>query len=307
MPKRRSERADHGLLARAIDLAARLLLGLALRLPYRWRVPLFGWLTSRILSPLAGYPARIRANLRHAWPEMPAEQVRKLVRAVPDNWGRTLIEIYSGPEFLARLAEVTPEGPGADQLAQDLTEGRPIVVVGGHFGNYDAFRGTLALQGHAVGALYRPMNNPYFNDHYTAAMASVAQPIFPRGRKGMAQMLKHLRAGQTLALLSDQYYGDGAPLSFFGQPAPTALSAAEMALKYGARLYPIHGLRQSDGLNFRVLVDAPIPEGTAEEMMQAFNDALEVQVRAHPEQWLWIHRRWKPERQRRNAAANDRN
>lgn len=73
-----------------------------LRLPYRWRVPLCGWVMARVLAPLAGYSKRIRDNLALILPALPAEEVARIVRAVPDNVGRTIIEIYSGPEFIAR-------------------------------------------------------------------------------------------------------------------------------------------------------------------------------------------------------------
>jgi KDO2-lipid IV(A) lauroyltransferase len=88
----------------------------------------------------------------------------------------------------------------------------------------------------------------------------------------------------------------GAELSFFGHAALTALSAAELALRYDALLVPTYGIRQPDGLGFEVVVEPPVPPGTPEAMTQALNDSLEALVRRHPEQWFWIHRRWKGRR-----------
>ena len=116
-------------------------------------------------------------------------------------------------------------------------------------------------------------------------------------------MLKFLRGGGMTGFLVDQHMNHGAPLKFFGKTAPTALSAAEMALKYDALLVPIYGIRQENGLDFTIQVDAPIPHTNAETMTQALNDSLEYLVRKHMGQWFWIHRRWKPERQRTLAAA----
>jgi KDO2-lipid IV(A) lauroyltransferase len=93
---------------------------------------------------------------------------------------------------------------------------------------------------------------------------------------------------------------------FFGKPAATALSAAELSLKYDAPLIPIYGVRQPNGLDFKIIVEEPVPPSDAVTMTQALNDSLEALVREHPEQWLWMHRRWKPEvieRQRKRAAA----
>jgi KDO2-lipid IV(A) lauroyltransferase len=94
--------------------------------------------------------------------------------------------------------------------------------------------------------------------------------------------------------LIDQRMHQGAKLSFFGHEALTALSAAELALKYDALLLPVYAIRRPDGLDFDILVEAPIAPGTPEAMTQALNDSLEALVRRHPEQWFWIHRRWKP-------------
>jgi KDO2-lipid IV(A) lauroyltransferase len=109
-------------------------------------------------------------------------------------------------------------------------------------------------------------------------------------------MMKFLRDGGMVAFGFDQYFKRGADLTFFGQPARTPLSAAEMALKMKADLIPVYAIRQKDGLSFRIIVEAPVPHSDAETMTQALNDALEMRVRAHMDQWFWIHRRWKQRR-----------
>lgn len=279
---------------RAIDLAIRGLIGALLALPYRWRVPFCGWVMSRVVSPLAGWPKRIRDNLDLTMPELAKAERDAMVRAVPDNVGRTVIEIYSGAEFIDRAARLPLTGEGVQVLEQARNEKRPVILATGHFGNYDAVRAALIAKGFPLGALYRRMNNPSFNDHYVRAIGRIGQPIFERGRQGMAQMLRHLKAGGMLGILPDQRMGAGVKLSFFGREALTALSAAELALKYDALLIPTYAIRQPDGLNFQIVVDAPIPRGSPEEMTQALNDNLERLVRRYPQQWFWIHRRWKP-------------
>ncbi len=280
---------------------------LALALPYRWRVPLFGAFMARIVAPAAGYHQRVRANLAHVLPDLPPAEVRRLMRAVPDNAGRAIIEIYSGGDFVDRIRSLTPQGPGVDALLQAGREGRPVILVTGHFGNYDAPRAWLIAQGYRVGGLYNPMQNAFFNAHYVAAMASIGTPLFERGRRGLAQMVRFLKSGGMVGMVVDQYMSHGPALPFFGKPAPTALSAAEMALKYGAALVPIYGIRQPDGLSFEIRVEDPIPHTDPETMTRALNASLEALVRDHMDQWFWIHRRWKPGRQarhqRRRAAA----
>ncbi|PZX57312.1 KDO2-lipid IV(A) lauroyltransferase [Cereibacter changlensis] len=275
------------------DRALRLLIGGLLALPYGWRVPLCGWVMSRVIAPLAGYDRRVRDNLARILPDLPEAEVRRLMRKVPDNVGRTVIEIYSGQEFVARTASNPLHGAGVEPLAEAHVQGRPVVLVTGHFGNYDASRAALIARGYPVGALYRPMNNAYFNEHYVRAMESIGKPLFPRGKRGLAAMLRHLRKGGMVGMLIDLHMRDGEPLQFFGHEAMTALSAADLALKYDALVIPIYAIRAANGLDFEIRVDAPIPHGTPEAMTQALNDSLEAVVREHLDQWFWIHRRWR--------------
>lgn len=273
-----------------------LILGLIrglLLLPYGWRVPLCGWVMAHLVAPVAGYRRRIRSNLALILPDLPPAEVERIVRAVPDNVGRTLIEIYSGAAFTARAASLPLTGAGVGILEAAHREGRPVVLVTGHFGNYDASRAALIARGYRVGALYNPMKNRAFNAHYVRAISAIGTPLFARGKRGLAEMVRHLRSGGMLGLLIDQHMRHGAELTFFGHRALTALSAAELALKYDALVIPTYGIRQPDGLSFQIVVEPPIPAGPPEAMTQALNDSLEALVRRHPEQWLWIHRRWK--------------
>ena len=275
------------------DRLLRGLIGALLRVPYRWRVPLCGWVMARLVAPLAGYRARDRANLALVRPDLPAAEVRRLMRAVPDNAGRTLIEIYSGTEFAARVAQMPITGPGLATLDRAKAEGRPVVLVSGHFGNYDACRAALIARGYRVGALYRPMSNRYFNEHYVRAIEAIGRPMFARGKAGLADMVRFLRGGGMLAMLIDQHFHRGARLRFFGHEALTALSAADLALRYDADLVPMYAIRAPDGISFHIVVESPIPPGTPEAMTQALNDSLEAHVRQNMDQWFWVHRRWK--------------
>ena len=265
----------------------------ALRLPYHRRVPLTGWIVAHVVAPLAGYRRRIRRNLAFACPDLDPAEVRRLERAVPDNVGRTLIEIYSGREFVDRVRDVPLTGPGAEVLEACHRAGRPAIAVTGHFGNYDVARAALIGRGYRLGALYNPMRNTYFNAHYVRAISEIGTPVFARGRKGLGELLRFLKAGGMAGFLVDLNVARGIELTYFGKPAKTALSAAELALKFDAPLVPIYGIRQPNGLDFEIVVEAPIPPSDPETMTQALNDSVEALTRQHMDQWFWIHRRWK--------------
>lgn len=277
----------------AIGMAMYAPLALARLLPYRWRLPVAGWLTARVAAPLAGYDRRVRENLAHVLPDLPEAEVKRLTRAVPDNAGRNMIELYSAGEFAARARQAPVTGPGLPALRAARAEGRPVIFVTGHFGNFNAARVAMIEQGFEMGVFYRPMANEWFNRRYTAAMGALSQPMFEQGRRGMMQMVKHLRGGGVLAILTDLNAHDGVPLDFFGKPALSPLTAAELALKFDAPLVPTWGIRAGNGLDFHIEVESPVPHSDPVTMTQDVNDRLERQVRQRMDQWFWIHRRWK--------------
>ncbi|MDU8929294.1 lysophospholipid acyltransferase family protein [Alisedimentitalea sp. MJ-SS2] len=271
----------------------RAVLWLMRRLPYKRRVAFSGWVLSRVVAPLVGWRKRIAANIQLVAPETTDAEIHRIQRAVPDNFGRTLAELFSPEEFVARARQVTLEGPGLAALEQARAEGRPSILVSGHFGNYDVVRAGVIAHGFEVGGIYRPMNIPQFNEIYVDSISRVGKPLFSRGRRGMAEMMRFLKGGGTLAVLIDQRLNNGVPLRFFGHTAYTALSFAELAMKYNATVVPCYGIRQEDGISFRAVLEAPVPHTTPEDMTQALNDSLEAMVRQHMGQWFWIHNRWK--------------
>ena len=262
-------------------------------LPYAARVRFSGWVMGNLVGPVAGYRARVRDNLALIWPDLPPRTVATLTHDVLDNMGRTLAELYSPQDFKANVAGSALLGIGLAQVLEAQAQGRGVILVSGHFGNHDIARAVLATRGMAVAALYRPQRNPYFDLHFAATIRAISEPLFARGRRGLADLVTHLRKGGMLGMLIDQHMSHGAALTFLGHRALTALSAAELALKYNCLLVPVYGIRQPDGLHFDLLIEAAVPHTTSAEMTQALNNSLDRQVRAHPGQWFWVHRRWK--------------
>ena len=287
------KRENMGPRDRVQNLLARAVLGLALMLPYHWRVPLVGWVVSRLVAPLVGWKTRILDNLSHAMPELSEPERQRIAARVSDNFGRTLIEIYSGEDFVARVRNSQIEGPGIAALGAARVAGRPIILMTAHFGNYDAVRGKLSREGYPMAALYRPMRNSAFNAHYVRAISTIAAPVFPTDGRGITRLIKHLRDGGVIGIVADVASRKAPVLSFFDRAAHTPLSSAEWALKYDALLVPVFGIRQDDGLSFTIRVEEPIAPGTPEAMMQGYNDVVEALAREMPDQWFWIHKRWK--------------
>lgn len=284
-----ARRAGDFLINAAIVSAIRL----ALALPYVPRVRFFGWLVQRVIGPVAGYRKRALNNLAMIWPEMSQSNRTALANQCLNNVGRSFIENYSEKDFPARMADNTPTGPGAVALSEANAKGQPVILVTGHFGNYEATRAALVAEGYDIGGLYRDMKNPYFNAHYVKTMEAFGGPVFPQGRKGTAGFVRHLKNGGQLVLLFDQHVMYAPILDFMGEPARTALSAAELAIRYDALLIPFYGIRKADGFSFETVLEAPIPHSNPTAMTQALNDSLAARVRDTPQQWFWVHRRWR--------------
>ncbi|WP_284165614.1 lauroyl acyltransferase [Frigidibacter sp. SD6-1] len=275
------------------NLALRGLIGLSLALPYPVRVAGMGWLMRRVIGPLAGYRGRARANLALIWPEMPETERRKIADDACDNAGRALIENYSTRDLMRRMSGAEIHGPGRAALEAARDAGRPVILVSGHFGNYEAARAALVGRGYHIGGLYRPMRNSFFNEHYVRTMEAFGGPVFPQGTRGTAGFVRHLKAGGQLVLIFDQNVHGGHILDFLGKPAATALSAAELALRYGAELIPFYAIRKADGISFEIVLEAPVPHTDPISMTRALGKSLEARIAANPGQWFWIHRRWR--------------
>ncbi len=289
------------------DLAGVALVSLVMVIPYTLRIRLAGWASRVVMSRVTGIRPRIRQGLNHLFPDLPEPEVARIVAAVTDNMGRTAVEILSGQEFCNRTAATPIEGPGIAALDAARISGRPVLLLTAHFGNAAAIGSAFNAHGMPFATYFSPFRGPAFNRRYVAAVEAITSPLFPAGREGVAMMVRHLRAGGIMSISFDLDREHGEILDFLGKPARTVLSMAEMALRYDALLLPVHGIRQPDGLSFRVHVDKPIEHDEPRAMMQAANDCLGRMVTRHKDQWLWWHKRWKRGFPVDSAAAADAN
>ncbi len=275
-----------GLLMKGVISAMRLL-------PYERRIATMGAIV-RGLAPLVGFTERVRRNLKLTCPDLPDAEVKRICRAVPDNAGRAIMEHFSPEGFTKRQSTAKISGPGIAAFDTAVAEGRPVMMITAHFGHYLAARIALqARSGQPIGCLYRRMANPYFNDAYVEAFYKTGAPMFEQGRRGMVEMVRSLKKGGIIAIVSDLHAHGGEELTFFGKPAVTSVLNAELAMKYKAELIPCYAIRQPNGIDFEIVLHDPVPHTDPKTMTQFTNDDLEAVVRQHMGQWFWIHRRWK--------------
>ncbi|MBE1282463.1 MAG: lauroyl acyltransferase [Rhodobacteraceae bacterium] len=293
-----AEKSELGRLDRAKYYTANLLLrsiigGMRL-LPYGARIHAMGRLI-QTLAPLVGFSKRVRSNLKLVCPDLPDADVKRLCREVPNTAGRAIMEHFSPEDFTQRQKNAPITGPGLAAFDKACAEGKPIMMITAHFGHYLAAR--VALQTHSgrpIGCLYRRMANPYFNDAYVEAFHKTGEPMFEQGRRGMMEMVRSLKKGGIIAIVSDLHAHGGEELTFFGKPAVTSVLNAELALKFKAVMIPCYAVRQPNGLDFEIVLHEPVEHSDPTTMTQFINDDLEKMVRQNMGQWFWIHRRWKP-------------
>jgi len=189
---------------------------------------------------------------------------------------------------------------GVEHVKAALAEGRGALLLGAHFGNFELLAAAHALTGlPPVNVVVRPLDNPYL-DALVARGRERAQISLIAKRAALKGMTAALARGECVGILLDQNDGrHGVFVPFFGRPASTSRSLAVLALKTGAPVVPafIHRLRDGE---HHVTLEPAIPvvrtghvDRDVELNTARFTEAIERQVRAHPEQWFWVHRRWK--------------
>ena len=238
-------------------------------------------------------------GLGRAFPDKTAAERRVLARAAYQGFGQSLAELV----LVRRLSDhelasiVRFEGWERYEAAAAL--GKGVVVAVGHFGNWELLMRACGRRGVKLTVLRRDLRG-FFNQRIFAGRrkAGVGE-LLDKGVAGDAVAL--LRRGETLALAVDQNMQAkrGVFVDFFGTPACTTPAPAVLSLRTGAPLIAAFPIRDPDGTH-RVLVDGPFhaPEGAKGHaavlaLTQEVTRAVERVVRAHPDHWYWLHRRWK--------------
>ncbi len=272
--------------------AQRAFLGLTGALPYRQRLAIAGRVGRMAVTRIPKFHDRIAANLAHVMPELDRAARDRIAGQTGDSFGRTLIEILHNPDFHRQGTCIAPDGDAAQMILDAARDGTGALLVGGHFGQWEASRVWLKALGVNVGGIYRPTDNPLLNAYYHRNLEFGGKPVLPKGSRGFRGLVSHVAKGGIAGILVDQYEKRSERIDFLGQPAPTSFVAADLALKYNVPLIPVYGIREPDGVSVRIVVEPPVEVGTPREMMHRVNDSLAARIREHPGQYYWLHRRW---------------
>lgn len=235
---------------------------------------------------------RFAREAKRVFPEMSRKSRILLGQEMGRQMGRTLFEIYHDAEFQTHHHKFRVSGPGLEALKEAQAAGKGVIIVSGHFGQWEAIRSVIKMHGMESGAVYRPQKNRHYERRIRAGIEAGGMPILATGRVGTMALVRHLRTGGIISILLDEKYSEGVRIPFLGHDALTSLSAAQLALKYDIPMIPAFGTRIEDGNAFQVDFEAPIPHTDSLTMTRAFNDSLSARIMQNPEQWYWLLRRW---------------
>ena len=282
-------------------------------LPRRWLLAL-----GRALGRFTFSVLRIRRevtleNLEKAFPEKPAEEINDIGKKCYKHFGMMALE-YLRLHSMKRdgLLALIDGGTGATAaLDRAYKEKSGAIILTAHFGNWEYLGAWLAAKGYPVSFINQPQNNPHTDRFIQRTRADLGMQMIERGSMGLRLIVRALRERRMVFILPDQDAGrDGIFVPFFGRPASVARGAAAFAVKTAAPIILCVLSRRSDGdyslttekLEFD-LASTWNEEQKIIEITARYTKAIEYHIRLCPEQWFWLHRRWKNQPQTTETHA----
>ena len=265
-------------------------------------VPWFGRWLYHLLPYRRGV---VLGNLRRVFGDvLPKDEIRRLAQAYYAHYVRFLIEFLRLPWMSEKQREAWIRVENMESPLRASAQGKGLILLTGHFGNFEVatvaginrfpqYRGKF----HFVRRALKPalLNNFVTRRFRRAGFGTLSK------RGSLDTILQLLESGAVIVYVLDQHAGkkDGVVVDFFGHPAGTFKSVALLALTTGAPVVPAYSWREPDGSHV-LRFEEPLPliehENTSEAIRlntRAYNAALERMLLRHPEQWIWMHRRWK--------------
>jgi len=237
-------------------------------------------------------------NMHAAMPELSAQAVESKVKAMFGHLGILMMDIvrmklFHAEKNLSRYFEFEH----LERLKKAHEEGKGVLILTGHLGNWEAGSCFLPRLGFSTAFLAKKIKNPYI-DGFIRANREQGGAEMIDAKRGARRILKALGENKVVCVLLDQHHRDGIKVDFFGQPAQTTTMLVQLAMKTGVPVLPAFTLRTDDN-RYRTFFGEPVtfvpssdPE-TIKRYTQKCNDILEAAVRREPSQWFWLHNRWK--------------
>lgn len=240
-------------------------------------------------------------NLELAFPEKSRRERDRILRAEFTSLGRLLAEFAKFPQYNAKNVSRLAVYEGFENFEAAHNRGKGVLFLTAHLGGWEVGSFVHSLHGHPLHVVVRPLDNPYLDrlsTEYRTLYGStvISKDEFARG------LISAMRKGETVGILMDTNMTppQGVFVDFFGHLACTASGIARVALKTDCAVVPAFTIWDRELRKYRIHFEAAIPlvrstdnEADVITNTQNFTKAIEAAVRKYPDQWLWVHRRWK--------------
>ena len=272
----------------------------------RKRMANFAGAFMRKVGPLFKEHRIGRAQLRAAFPEKSDAEIEKILGGVWDNLGRIAIEFAHLDEFCVEgFGEPTPDGitypPESKERYDWITKsGKATIGFAAHLANWELPGVGAKLIGVKSAVLYRRPNIDAVRDVIVKLREPLMGELIATGLDAPVKLGRLLQSGVHVGMLADQHYSKGVEVTFFGRPCLANPLIAMLARQTELPIYGMRVVRQPDGNSFWGEVSDPVePARDAagridiKGTMQSITSVIEGWIRQYPEQWLWLHRRWR--------------
>jgi KDO2-lipid IV(A) lauroyltransferase len=246
---------------------------------------------------------RTQANLRLAFPDWSEAKIQATAKEVFLHFGRITGDFLRSPARTNEEVLAATEVENEEYYWEAVNRGKGILAITGHFGNWERVAQVSMARGRPLAVVARPANDESLENLVLATREATGLKVLRRGDSARA-VLRELRDGGAVSILPDQN-SDECFVPFFGHPAGCSLGPAVLQQRSGASLFTVFGWRVAPGmyrLRFQPLINTDGALGP-EEVMAAIHRDLEDVIRLAPEQYLWMHDRWKSARRRGLLAA----
>jgi len=241
--------------------------------------------------------------------EMPPREIVGLARRVFLHFSTVLVDILRLPNLTRPALDGLITAQGREYIDQAMAGGRGVILLTGHFGNWELLGAWAARCGYPLKVVGRPLFDEQIDRLLVAIRNRAGYTNIARG-KGTREIIRSLRAGEPLGILIDQDTKvPGVFVNFFGRPTHTPVGAVQLAMKLGVDIVPAFMYLRPD-LTYGIECGPPIVverTGNLEEDLfnttQRCSDVYERIIRHFPEQWVWMHKRWKTRPEEFGAAA----
>ena len=239
-------------------------------------------------------------NLRRAYPEKSIDEIEAIAKGVYRHMAIVMAELFEMPYITRETLQEWVDVEGLEHAERAIAQGKGALSIVAHFGNWELMTVAVPLIVRPMQIVYRPLDSPVMDNLLGWSRTKHGNVLIPKGGSGK-RIIRLLRENNVIGILSDQNVDtrEGVFVDFFGRPACTSVGTAVLAMQSGAPVVPAFMPRMPDG-RYKLLILPPVEITRTDDYesdlvvnTQRFTKVVEDIVRKYPDQWFWIHQRWK--------------